>query len=99
MKAIPKEIQLGGTIIKIVFDNDYCNKANVWGLAKYRTGEIILCTELEGDKMDSDTIERTLYHELVHWILHLNGEKEMGKDEAFVERFSNLLHQAVKQLK
>ena len=68
------------------------------GLAKYRTGEIILCTEIDGDILDHDTIERTFYHEVIHWILHISGDRKLSADEAFTDRFSSLLHQAVKQI-
>jgi len=38
----------------------------------------------------------TLWHEILHGILALNGDNELCNDEAFVQRTSNMLYQVIK---
>ena len=41
-------------------------------------------------------MEHAFFHELVHCILFSLGKNELSEDEAFVDTFAGLLHQAMK---
>lgn len=56
-------------------------------------GIIKLATSWNGRFLPEDSVEQTLYHEVVHAILDELGYKELSDDETFVQGFSLLLQQ------
>lgn len=65
------------------------------GQASYE-GKWIKLNKLEGNFPVTETsIEHTFCHELVHQILYLTEHNKLNKNEAFVDCFAGLLHQAL----
>jgi hypothetical protein len=93
-KNIPKSFKLFATEIKVVWDNKYCNDKQLYGEADYGASQITL-SETNGITPLSDgKIVDTFYHEKVHIILDTMMERELSKNEKFVDQFAKLLRQA-----
>jgi len=96
---IPKQIKLGGQVINVIFDDEMCSRDSVLGQCDNNHNKIILAKNIFGDSIPEDRIERTLYHEITHWILFNCGEEELYKDEKFVDRLSLFIQELVTQNK
>ena len=59
--------------------------------------EIKICNEYHNDKCSEDLKQLTFTHELTHSILSAIFD-DKNNDEKFVESFSQLMHQAIKQI-
>lgn len=96
---IPKEFQLFGRTIKIEYDDRRCDDKNAYGLSEYGNQKIIL-SKFEGiDEIPKVKIEQTFLHELLHQILDTLCERDLSRNEQFVNNVSCLLHQALKTAK
>lgn len=87
---IPKEIEIFAEKVKVI-KTDSLKRSNTLGEAHARYNEIILDETQQPDMMES-----TFFHELVHIILGRIGEEELNDNEKFVNVFSGVLHQALK---
>ena len=65
-----------------------------YGICHPRKNEITVATPMKGIPTPTD-VEVTFCHELTHTILDEVHYPDLYKDEAFVERFSKALHQAL----
>jgi len=101
---IPLFFKLMGKTIKVRYDANLHHQDNKHGYASYRRDEIVIQPNCEGIDFTQDNVEETFIHELVHHICYYAGnviQHKMGKDEylhqdeAFVELFASLLHQAL----
>jgi regulator of sirC expression with transglutaminase-like and TPR domain len=90
---IPEEFQLFGETIKVIWDNEKCDKENAYGLAIYQDNEILLTNKCEGKVLSKQKIEVTYLHEMTHFIIKKAGYDKLSRDEKFVELFSRMLHQ------
>ena len=99
---IPSSFELLGKTITVKFEPNLYHQEEKHGLASYRRDEIILQPKCDGIDFTQANVEETFFHELVHHICyyagnvikHKLGDEYLHKNEAFVELFSALLHQA-----
>ena len=91
---IPKKFKLFGATINVVWDNKRLQDLNAYGLFEYGQGKITLSTVDGLEKLDEDRILDCFYHERTHAILEAMHERELSKNEDFVDVFSKLLRQA-----
>ena len=91
---IPKRITLYGQTIEIETVDTLVEDENCVGQARYRLNKILL-QDVKKLGRPVSTQEQSYCHELVHFILNLSDYEDLCKNEGFVERFSQLLHQAL----
>jgi len=91
---IPKEFKLFQTTIKVVWNNKRMNDVDAYGYFDYSKSEITLGTTDGVDKLSSDRISDCFYHEKVHSILESMRERDLSKNEQFVDVFAKLLRQS-----
>lgn len=92
--TIPKSIQLHGQLIKIEESDILTSEEDALGQADYRRQVIVMQKLLTGVPITSQRQAQVFWHEVVHFIL-FHMEHKLKTDEAFVNLFGNLLHQAV----
>jgi len=92
---IPKAFWLHGQRIEIVYDKLLGTMQGNRGEARYGYNEIRLLPIVEGDPQPKSKIDQAFFHELTHLILDHMEKDELSKDEAFVNLFASLLHQAL----
>lgn len=90
---IPSEFQLMGRTIRVEWTPELVS-------AKQAVGESVFMDDLirlhKGPpEMSAQAAENTFLHELVHFCLHMMGQKDLTYNEEFVRLFSGLLHQAL----
>lgn len=96
---IPDKIELLGSIIKTVYDQQILEEFKM--VAQYNTNfnEIRLKKRHEDRVIPEDCLFVNYIHELIHAMLEKLGYNDLNDDEKFVESFSNLLVQVLKQLR
>ena len=97
MKAqlrIPTSFKLFATEIQICWDNKRCNDKSMYGEADYSKSLITLSNTDGVEPLSDGKILDTFYHEKVHIILDTMYERELSKNEKFVDQFAKLLRQA-----
>ena len=92
--GIPKSFQLFGATVNVVFDNKRMEDMGSYGLASYGESEITLSNTQGVDKLSEDRIKDCFYHEKVHLILDSMNERELSKNERFVDIFAKLWRQS-----
>lgn len=92
---IPKNIQIMGRKIDIVWDKTLLDKWDAKGITVYRENKIVLFKDGSNETRTKDTMYETYIHEVTHWILELICEKEKNDDEKFVSLFSRCLSQVL----
>jgi len=91
---IPDQLELHGITYKVKMLDDLVARNDNLGEASYRLNEILIQTIVPGAPMTQDRQGQVFCHELVHHILReMNDAKR--DDEAFVDLFAALLHQAL----
>jgi len=95
---IPKKIEVIGSTVEIIWDEEYCERFGVLGQADVNHNKIFLKKIHENKKFTDDALVETFLHELVHFMMRKLGKTDLNADETFVESFSNVLHQVIKQL-
>lgn len=93
---IPKQFQLGGRTITVKSKKDLVDKFDLVGSAEYREDAIFLQKNSVSCYRTSDGIEEVYLHELTHWILQTMEERELARNEKFVNTFAVFLHQILK---
>jgi len=93
---IPEEIPVVGKTYRVVWKADLHNRDDSYGKIWYQEQEIII--QPEGGELNRhrQAVEGTFFHELVHAILHAVSEYELRDNENFVNRFSQVLYQALR---
>ena len=90
---IPKSFQLFGTTVEVVWDNKRMNDLNSYGLYEYTKNRITL-SDLDGvELLSEDRMKDCFYHESVHAILEAMCERDLSKNEKFVDTFAKLMRQ------
>lgn len=92
---IPKKFKLFNTTYTVVFDNEKMDDRNAYGVSDYSASKIILSTKDGINDLSIDRIADTFYHELTHAILDMMHERELSKNEKFVDVFGKLMRQAI----
>lgn len=93
---IPSSFKILNTTITVEFDDSYCNRKEVYGVYIELDDKIILCKKYAGKRLKLELIIETFYHEKTHAILSAMGEKELFRNEKFVDIFARLLRQSEK---
>ncbi len=91
---IPMSLELHGIAYRVHKLAELTVNTDNLGEAGYRLGEIKLQAVLPGTPMREDRQGQVFCHELTHVILHEMHDKKRD-DEAFVDLFASLLHQAL----
>jgi len=96
---VPDKIQLFGNEIKTVYEQRLLDEQGLVGQTNISFNEIRLKKIQEGRAFDNEGLYENYIHELLHIMIHKLGYEELTKDETFIEGFTNLLIQIIKQLK
>lgn len=91
--AIPKRFKLHGITIEVELVDNLLYDEDRVGQSLYRNNKIQIQKSTDSHPISPDRMLRTFYHELVHWIL-MESNHNRENDEAEVELFAALLHQA-----
>jgi hypothetical protein len=94
MNKIPKRFKLFAATINIEWDNKLMNQKDSYGEAHYSQSKIILSNTHGVEPLSQDKILDTYYHEKVHIILDTMNERELSRNEKFVDVFAKLLRQS-----
>lgn len=96
--SIPKQYQIGAHTREVWKDptllretGRYGEIDHVRGLIKIQSNNASLCSQ---ESIDKDTF----LHEVVHDILWMLDQRELNKDEAFVNTFASLLNQVISSM-
>jgi Zn-dependent peptidase ImmA (M78 family) len=92
---IPKKIKLMGQTIQVKLDSEAVFNDDAFGLADYNHNKIVLQPNANGVPRTEEQIGHTYCHELLHFIFHALGEKELAKNEKVVDSVAGLLFQAI----
>jgi len=99
---IPVRFKLMGQTISVIYNPKLIQENDWTGLASYRRNAIEIMPPSEANVKNSDQLEHTFIHELIHHILYYAGASlhetdpsKMHADEGFVDTFAGLLHQAL----
>lgn len=95
---IPDKITLMGREIDIVYDKKLVQDEDAIGQVSYRTDKIILQPETESIDRNSQSIQITFLHELLHFMLNILNYQNMNDNGKFINRMSELLYQVIKQI-
>lgn len=97
---LPKEIQIGGQILKTQMCEELGGKL---GMCCCSNGYIKIATNTDGSVQTDSSILNTYIHECVHAILITMGRSDLNNDEVFVSTFAGFategLVSILKQLK
>ena len=96
---IPDEIQILGSVIKTVYEQQLLEEQEMGGQTNPPFNEIRLRKFIESREIGNDKLFETYFHEVLHTIFNKIGYKEIAKDETFITSMSNALIQIIKQLK
>jgi hypothetical protein len=94
---IPEKLKVIGKYYAVVFENDLNYKNNNWGETRYRISQIAIQNKTDGTSIPQQEMEHSFIHETVHVILKEIGEDKLNRDERFVDLFSNVLYQVLKE--
>ncbi len=99
---IPKEFQLFGETIKVIYDDEYCLRLDVMAEAVPMKNKIYLSrTAKDADheivKIAPEKIERNFCHELIHFFFNKIAHGDLYNNDPLVERMAGVLHQYLKQ--
>ncbi len=90
---IPKEVNLFGHAIKVVFVEDLAQDNGFTGLADYNKGTIYIQPGCGKFKRTKESVQTTFCHEVLHFILKFLGFVELTDDEEFVQLLALAIHQ------
>ena len=92
---IPSSFYLHGQKINVVRVDHIGSENGTLGEARLAKNEIAIQNNANGFSRQPSQIEQTFWHEVVHYILVHMGQDELTAEEAFVDGFAHLLHQAI----
>ena len=89
---IPKKLQIAGKVYDIRMVKGFYKKTDTWADICYSDSLI----NIDSDLSEQD-VGISFLHEITHGILITMGRKDLKSDEQFVECFSELLYQVIRQ--
>jgi len=89
---IPNKIKIFDQVVRVKFDNEYCNANDVLGQSNLDHNKIILCDEFDEEKLPKSMIEKVFFHELSHFIIWMIKRGKTTYDEVFVDNLSTILY-------
>ena len=99
MNKIPISFKLFASEYKVEIDNKTNDAKGNLGHALVDLKKIVLADKVGIDDLPEDTVLDTYYHELVHCILLAMEERQLTKNEKFVDLFGKLLRQYLETVK
>ncbi len=96
---IPSKLKIVNKVIKIVWDKELITHDDFYGACEYRYERIKIQPSTKSWPRSEQDIEHTFFHELTHYILDTMNEGELRSNEKFVDVFSGILHQVLKDNK
>lgn len=91
---IPSAVYLFGQRIDILFTPNLIETDDCVGCTRYRKNIIELQPCTDSVHRPLSQIEKTFFHELVHYIFYMLGETACDDNEKLVDGVAKLLHQA-----
>ena len=95
---IPKQIQIAGKVIDVVFDEKLTFNESAAGMADYSNERLVIRPDTPDYPVSMQSIQSTFWHEVLHWCFHIAGEFEARNDEKLINVTSEFLYQVFKQL-
>ena len=97
---IPEKLQISGKEYQVIIQDVIKEKDNSksLGIIKYTETKILIAKENDYGKCSKESINHTFLHEAVHGALSAIGYEDMSSDEKFVDSFSDILYQIIKQI-
>lgn len=94
---MPDSVTIAGVVFKVVKRESMKNESGEWlyGRVDFPALEIEIAETDGVTKVKAAAQRQTLWHEVLHAVLEMSGDRKLNDDEAFVTRVSNLLHQAL----
>ena len=89
---IPKSYKLADNTIKVKVVDTFHDAGH---LGRFFLDRNLVMLQSACEKVDTQRVELTFFHELVHSILLNLNYGELSDDEVFVDRFALLLKQAI----
>jgi hypothetical protein len=99
MIKIPKQIELMGHVIKIVWVDTLVHEQDALGLADYRNHQIKLQKNTKAYPIPDTVIYQAYLHEVLHFICGFLKLEELQHDEKTIDSIAGLLYQALKETK
>lgn len=94
--TIPKYFGLYGYTIEVIDREDLIIDYGFTGLADYKEQHLYIQKALPLYTIKRSAMEKTFFHELVHFCLALSGYEKISCDETLVDCLGRCLHQAFK---
>ena len=92
---IPKRIHIFGHNIDILWNENLAADDSKTGISDFRRGTITIQPSCIQMNRTYDSVQRTYYHEVIHFILALLDYSDLTFDEHFVELVAGGLHQVI----
>lgn len=96
---LPKQFMVFGNQWKIVYAPDLYTSHGAWGLTDFNRQQITINKPTETVPMSEDLVWSTLFHELVHSVLHSLSYFEDNSNEPKVDRLGQTAYQIFKTIK
>jgi len=93
--TIPSSLHIGHKTIEVAFDPALVFEEDKQGIASHRRNKIMIQKTGDNWTLSHDDQVETFIHEVMHFVLTLLEYDELAGDEAFVDRVSILLTQAL----
>lgn len=90
---IPKEFKVFGKTITVEYSDSIMQEQNALGLWYSEQLKIILQRPTLVNKISTELIEQTFFHEVVHCIFDSLHYDKLNDNEVLVEQVSAMLHQ------
>jgi len=93
MRSIPKTIPIGPHVFTVTIHDDLTETDEAYGMMHIGNQTI----KIQGKNKDFNHASQVqaLYHEILHAIFEIHGERDLSADEGRVEGLSQLLYQAM----
>jgi len=88
-----KEFTLGAVKWKVEINNKLTDENGIYGRCIPDSSKIILADNYRSVKRTKESVEETLYHEVVHAILSSLNYIDLYQDDLFVQQLAVLLYQ------
>lgn len=89
---IPKEFQLFGSTIKVVFNDERCDDKEAYGFTSYSSNTIFLSNKVDGKPISKDEMDITFIHEVLHFIFYKTKYPDLTDDERLITLMSRTIH-------
>lgn len=84
--------------IQIEYTDELVSDHGALGISKFIRQKISIQPGVDGVPLTESAVEHTLWHEIIHFILHYMGETELNANEQFVDLLAGLVVQAKNSL-